>query len=220
MCGIYGSFDVNKFEVLDQANRSRGNFASGIYYSDGKNYDFQKTEGCFDWNEIKLENGFVYLGHNQAPTSSERRWREHNSHPFVRENWIVAHNGVLTNFNELKKDYIPDHENIVDSSIIPALLVYFEKKTGNCTSQEKEQDIIKTVLPLLEGTYGLWIVNIRTLNVYVARQGSTLFYDDNSFSSIKGDTFKEVKEGVLYKFSKKGMIKVGDYQIKSPFFTV
>lgn len=162
----------------------------------------------------------MYLGHNQAPTSSERKWKEHNSHPFVRENWIVAHNGVLTNFDKLKNEYVPDHENIVDSSIIPALLHFFESRAGHCTSQEKEQDIIKTVLPLLEGTYGLWIVNIRTLNVYLARQGSTLFYDDDSFSSIQGKDYKEIKEGSLYRFSKKGITKVGEYQVKSPFFTI
>lgn len=218
MCGIYGSINVSKFEVLDQANRQRGNFATGIYYSDGKSYDFQKTEGSFNWDKIKLEDGLIYLGHNQAPTSTERIWKEHNSHPFVRDNWIVAHNGVLTNFEDLKKQYIPDHDNVVDSSIIPALLLHFEKRSDNCTSQEKEQAIIKTVLELLEGTFGLWIVNIRTLNIYLARQGSTLFYDQNSFSSVKGDTYKEIEEGTLYRFSaKKGIFKVGNFNVKSPF---
>ena len=217
MCGIYGSTKVSKFEVLDQVNRQRGNFASSIYYSDGKSYDFQKTEGSFNWDKIPLEEGLVYLGHNQAPTSTERVWKEHNSHPFVRENWIVAHNGVLTNFETLKKEYIPDHENVVDSSIIPALLLMFEKKADNCTSQEKEQNIIKMVLELLEGTFGVWIVNLKTLNVYIARQGSTLFYDHNSFSSVKGTDFKEVEEGSLYRFSKKGITKVGTFKSKSPF---
>jgi glucosamine--fructose-6-phosphate aminotransferase (isomerizing) len=217
MCGIYGSTKVSKFEILDQANRQRGNFASGIYYSDGKSYDFQKTEGSFNWNKIPLEEGLVYLGHNQAPTSTERVFKEHNSHPFVRDNWIVAHNGVLTNFEELKRDYIPDHENVVDSSIIPALLLMFEQKADDCTSQEKEQNVIKTVLELLEGTFGLWIVNLRTLNIYITRQGSTLFYDHNSFSSVKGTDFKEIEEGSLYRFNKKGVTKVGTFKSKSPF---
>ncbi len=221
MCGVYGALQPSKFEILDHVNRVRGNFASGVFYTNGKNYDWQKTQDCFDWNKIKLDESYIHLGHNQAPTSSERLWKEHNSHPFVKDNWIVAHNGVLTNFQELKKQYLPEHENIVDSSIIPALLHYFENKSGwSCSSQEKEQLIIKETLPLLEGTYGVWIANIKTLNMYIARQGSTLFYDDNSFSSVKGTNYEEVKEGTLYRFSKKGVTKVGEFACKSPFFTL
>ena len=217
MCGIYGSTSASKFEILDQVNRVRGNFASGLFYHDNNNYDFHKTEGSFNWDNIKLPEGFVFLGHNQAPTSTERTWREHNSHPFVRENWVVAHNGVLTNFDKLKKDYLPEHENVVDSSIIPALLVHFEKTFDKANTVEKEINLISYVLELLEGTFGLWIVNTKTLNVYIARQGSTLFYDKNSFSSTKGQEFKEVKEGVIYKFGSKSIKSVGNFKVKSPF---
>lgn len=217
MCGIYGSTSASKFEILDQVNRQRGNFASGLFYHNNENYDYQKTEGCFDWNNIKLPEGFMYLGHNQAPTSTERVWREHNCHPFVQDNWIVAHNGVLTNFENLKKDYLPNHENIVDSSIIPALLAHFEKTFDNANTIEKENQLIGYVLELLQGTFGLWIANINTLNVYLARQGSTLFYDKNSFSSTKGTDFKEIKEGVIYKFNSKGIKSSGSFKVKSPF---
>jgi len=217
MCGIFGSIDASKFEVLDRVNRVRGNFASGILYFDNKMFDIQKTEGSFDWDEIDLPNGLTYLGHNQAPTSTERVWREHNCHPFITENWVVAHNGVLTNFDKLKVNFIPNHENIVDSSIIPALLAHFEKTFDKASTIEKEVQLISYVLELLQGTFGLWIVNTNTFNVYLARQGSTLFYDKNSFSSAKGEDFKEIKEGVLYKFTKRGIKPAGEFKAKSPF---
>lgn len=217
MCGIFGSFNTSKFEILDRVNQQRGNFASGLFYHDYQNYDYQKIEGNFNWDKIKLPDGFVYLGHNQAPTSSARVWKEHNSHPFVYDNWVVAHNGVLTNFDKLKQDYLPTHENIVDSSIIPALLSHFEKTFDKANTVEKECHLIGYVLDLLEGTFGLWIVNIDTLNVYVARQGSTLFYDKNSFSSVKGEDFTEITEGVIYKFGKKGIKPSGNFKTKSPF---
>ena len=210
MCGIFGSFNASKFEVLDQANRQRGNFASGLLYHDGSNYDIQRTEGSFNWDNIKLPDGFIYLGHNQAPTSTERVWREHNCHPFVAKDWVVAHNGVLTNFDKLKRDYLPEHSNAVDSSIISALLSHFEKDYD-------EVSLVGHVLTLLEGTFGVWIVNSKTLNVYIARQGSTLFYDKNSFSSVKGNDMKDIKEGVVYKFNKKGVKAVGNFSTKSPF---
>ena len=128
MCGIYGARLTSKFEILDEVNKQRGNFASGLFYTDGETYDIQRTEGGFDWNKIKLPEGFIYLGHNQAPTSTERTWKQHNCHPFERNNWVVAHNGVLTNFDALKREYIPDHDNLVDTSIIPALLDLHEKR--------------------------------------------------------------------------------------------
>jgi len=217
MCGIYGSIDASKFEILDQVNKVRGNFASGLFYHDNNNYDFHRTEGSFDWDSITLPDGFVFLGHNQAPTSTERAWREHNSHPFVKDNWVVAHNGVLTNFDDLKKDYLPEHENCVDSSIIPALLSHFEKTFDKANTVEKEVQLIAYVLELLQGTFGLWIVNTNTLNIYLARQGSTLFYDKNSFSSAKGVDYKEIKEGAIYKFGSKSIKSVGGFKVKSPF---
>jgi len=203
--------------VLDTVNKVRGNFASGIYYYNGNEYDYQKTEGSFDWNKIELPKGFTFLGHNQAPTSNERQWKEHNCHPFVYDNWVVAHNGVLTNFSQLKNDYIPDHANLVDSSIIPALLVHFEKTFDEANTKEKELNLISYVLELLEGTFGLWIVNLKTMNIYLARQGSTLFFDKNSFSSAKGKGYKELKEGVIYKFNRRGVIPVEKFKVKSPF---
>jgi glucosamine--fructose-6-phosphate aminotransferase (isomerizing) len=219
MCGIFGSFNASKFEILDQANKVRGSFASGLLYHNGKEYDIQKTEGSFNWNKIKLQsdNGLIYLGHNQAPTSSARVWKEHNSHPFVSNNWVVAHNGVLTNFEQLKKDHLPDHENVVDSSVIPALLSNFEKMFDKADTIQNEVLLISYVLELLQGTFGLWIVNMNTLDIFIARQGSTLFYDKNSFSSAKGTDYNEIKEGVIYKFNKKGCKPVGDFKSQSPF---
>jgi glucosamine 6-phosphate synthetase-like amidotransferase/phosphosugar isomerase protein len=220
MCGIFGSNNTSKFEILDQANKKRGNFSSGIFYHNDKEHDFQKTDGSFNWDEIKLPPEFTYLGHNQAPTSTERVWREHNCHPFVNNNWVVAHNGVLTNFDDLKKNLQPDHNNPVDSSIIPALLVHFEKNFDKANTIEKETELICYVLELLEGTFGLWIVNTTTLNIYIARQGSTLFYDKNSFSSVKGNGYKEIKEGTLYKFNKKGVKPIKQFEVKSPFLEI
>lgn len=220
MCGIFGAISASKFEILDQVNKTRGDFASSFLYHNGSKFDIQKRENSFDWNEIKLPNGLIYLGHNQAPTSSQRKWREHTSHPFVTNNWVVAHNGVLTNFDKLKKEYLPEHENIVDSSIIPALLSHFEKKFDVVNNVEKETNLIGYVLDLIEGTFGLWIVNLKTLTVYIVRQGSTLFYDKNSFSSVKGKDYKEIKEGVIYSFTEKGIKTQGKFKVKSPFLVL
>ena len=55
MCGIFCSNDLNTFEVLEQANRKRGNFSTGFFYCYNKaNYKILRTEGVFDFNEKTL----------------------------------------------------------------------------------------------------------------------------------------------------------------------
>lgn len=223
MCGIYGSNNLSTFEVLEQANRKRGNFSFGMFYCYNKaNYKIIKNEGSADWDKTKLPEGkgFLYLGHNQAPTETGRKWRKTSSHPFLHGDWIVAHNGVITNFNELIKEYVPSHKCRVDSSIIPAMLAEIEYKHGPCEDIESEIQNILFTIERLKGTFALWIVHIKTMNIYIARQGSTLFYKDSNISSIRGCDYKEVKEGILYNYSLEGLTPIDGFIADSPFLTL
>lgn len=225
MCGIYASTDLTTFEVLEQANRARGNFSTGILHiHKNTTCSINKYQGGVDWIETKLpydkEGGYIYLGHNQAPTSSVRDWKDETSHPFWNGDWVVAHNGVLTNFDELIYDYIEWHDIPVDSSIIPALLDDYEYRFGPCNDVESEIKNIEFVTDKLKGTFAIWIVNMKTKNVYIARQGSTLFYKNTNISSIKGEGYKEVKEGVIYAYTTEGLVEKGTFTTKSPFFTL
>ena len=223
MCGIYCSNDLTSFEVLQEANKKRGNFSTGIFYCYNKaNYNVIKEKDTINWNKTKIPNekGHLYLGHNQAPTETGREWDEVTSHPFWVGDWIVAHNGVLTNYEELIDEYIPMHDNPVDSSIIPALLDEFEYTHGPCEDAETEVQNILYTIEKLKGTFALWIVNIKTMNIYIARQGSTLFYKDANISSIKGQGYKEVLQGVLYNYSYEGLTELDGFVYDSPFLTL
>tara|TARA_R110002012_G_scaffold64160_2_gene168713 strand:+ start:178 stop:849 length:672 start_codon:yes stop_codon:yes gene_type:complete len=223
MCGIYCSNDLSTFEILEQVNRKRGNFSTGIFYCyNNANYKIKRFEGAIDFNKTILpkEEGFLYLGHNQAPTEAGRLYDEWNSHPFQYGDWVVAHNGVITNFHELADEDLPMHDSIVDSSVIPALLDYNEYKFGPIETPAAEIESILYVLEKLQGTYAVWIINIKTMNIYIARQGSTLFYRGSNVSSIRGKRYREVKEGVLYNYSYEGLTKVEEYTTNSPFLTL
>ena len=43
------------------------------------------------------------LYHSRGPTVETKKFKEEDNHPFQSENWIVAHNGIISNFNELHK---------------------------------------------------------------------------------------------------------------------
>lgn len=225
MCGIYCSDDINTFEVLGEANQSRGNFATGLLYVTGdgnQRWGIERSEGSICIGDMNIPKDCkLLLGHNQAPTSSERDFRPETSHPFEVGDWVVAHNGVLTNFKELQQECRVTPKNPVDSYIIPYLL------SGNDFNDGPSEDIVEgeiknitKVLQRLEGTYAVWMYNTWSKNLYIARQGSTLFYKGTHVSSIKGNDYTEVAEGTIYKYEPTGYEAASTFKYSSPFLTL
>ena len=219
MCAIVGSSNTSKFEVLYQANLPRGNFASGLI---GLNREgdqmILKKKGTIDFDEVQLDDSNNYfVGHVQAPTSSKRSWSYDTSHPFESLSWSVVHNGILTNYKEIRSKHVDWDVNPVDTAVIPNLLQHFtEECDGECPAHET----IKRVLNMLEGTFALCMVDTDSNDVYIARQGSVLHYNDNGdFSTLGGDGFKMVPEGTILMLRDfKGWEVVDHFEInKSPF---
>ena len=222
MCSIFGSFDRNLYEILLQGNADRGTFAYSqcIYGKHAVPFHISKFDKVLSPDKIPSNSkNIFYFGHCQAPTSSCRGWSEETSHPFVCNDWIVAHNGVLTNYQRLA-----DQNNFrirVDTNIIPLLL---DKHSINAASDPVDNvEALRTVLPKLKGTYALWIINRKTNRAFIVRQGSTLFgsVSTGSFSSTecKSKGWAEIPEGVVYEidFKKEKLIEVLKLQADSPF---
>lgn len=180
--------------------------------------DLNKREKIqVDNTKIKITDFSFYLGHTQAPTSSQREFNVKTSHPFKSGYWTVAHNGVLTNYDELaRKIKNKNSFNVVDSSLIPALLNQYSKKEDN------EIKIITKVLSMLKGTFGLWIHCSFSSNVYLARSGSTLYGNllTNDFSSLPNKGLTPLQEGICYMVTHEGLTQVDEFQNNSPFFTL
>ena len=209
------------YDVLLEANKVRGSFAYGhcIYGKSKTPYHIGKFKTAPKPESIKEQKGNIfYFGHCQAPTSASRTWNEDNSHPFYSEDWIVAHNGVLSNFDDLQENFNPGKKNLlVDTSIIPLMLQ---------AAGDNVENALKTVLERLEGTFGLWIINTKHNRAFIVRQGSTLFANPNtgSFCSLecKSDGWIEVPEGYIYEidYSKKRLQPIDKFKTKSPFLFV
>jgi len=200
MCAIFGTKNKEQFDSLYKLNHKRGRFAFSAVFrnNDGK---FMTIKGR---EYIKpLNNAKYILAHDQAPTSSVRLYDHRTSHPFVYGDWVVAHNGVLTNHKELLKEHNCD----VDSSYIPALLNRETK--GEVTS-------IENVCSVLEGTFACWIVNRSSGNIYLVKQGSTLFFDGNTFSSVKFEGSISLRDGVVY-LIEDTIAPIGKFKSNNPF---
>ncbi len=218
MCGIFGSTKLNKFERLYCKNKQRGDFAYGfIYFKTNGEMHTRRGDGtCMLSNEYTWKHKSVYdkfLGHTQAPTSSERDYHPDTSHPFECGNFIVAHNGVLENHLTLAADHRIPVDNIkVDSQIIPMLLD--DLYVGS------DVMAIKEVCSLLRGIFSCWIFCKTTKLIYVVRSGCTLYTDKDmtSFSSLEfGDVKNELDAGVIYCYTSEGLTSVDTFSTDNPF---
>jgi glucosamine 6-phosphate synthetase-like amidotransferase/phosphosugar isomerase protein len=220
MCGIAGSYNTSMFEVLMEANSTRGDFASGIVQLKKKTgHETYKREGLVDFNKDLILDPLkkYYIGHAQAPTSGQRSWQYDTSHPFFSLDWCIMHNGVLTNDEFIRKEQLSWDENPVDTSLIVNLLQEYTSKTSTLKVDEQRK-VIKKVLEQLEGTFGLVMVYLPTNAMYLARQGSVLHIDKKgNFSSVKGKTFRLIPEGSIYKIGRSSWERVGGFKTNSPF---
>ena len=220
MCAIFGSFNTSMFEVLYEANKQRGNFASSIVSLSDDDQFIRKKKGDINFDKYTYQpRTNYYLGHVQAPTSSMRAYNYDTSHPFETISWLVSHNGVLTNHKKLNTMYNLD--TIVDTQVIVQILEYFtdrEHKKGKIIVNAKK--IIKKTLEQLSGTYALSIIFCDTNEVFLARSGSLLHYNNSGdYSTLGGEGLKEVPEGVILKLNNKTRRwnKVCEFKHDSPF---
>jgi glucosamine--fructose-6-phosphate aminotransferase (isomerizing) len=218
MCAIIATKSASMLEVLYEGNKDRGNFASSIIsLLSGNKQQIHKVSGQIDFNKTTLKSNSQYLiGHLQAPTSAKRVWSKHTSHPFESKRWCVVHNGVLNNWEEIRAKHIDWDVNPVDTAIIPNLLEYIDAESNN---ELPAHEIIKHTLACLEGTFALCIVDKQTNDVYIARQGSILHYNDNGdVSSLEGKGFKVLPEGIIMKLEDfSNWVVVDTFKTNSPF---
>jgi glucosamine 6-phosphate synthetase-like amidotransferase/phosphosugar isomerase protein len=220
MCAIFGSFNTSMFEVLYEANKQRGNFASSIVSLSKDDQFIKKKKGDIDFDKYTHQpKTNYYLGHVQAPTSSMRAYSYDTSHPFESISWLVSHNGVLTNHKKLNSLY--GLKTRVDTETIVSVLEYLthkEHKKGKVIVNPAK--IIKKTLEKLSGTFALSIVFCDTNEVFLARSGSLLHYNNNGdYSTLTGEGLKELPEGVLVKLNNKThrWNKVSEFKHDSPF---
>lgn len=242
MCGIFGSFNFRRFERLYDENKQRGNFAVGTMYVGtlkdaapgiAKNTWLRKKDGVVDLKDhYTFQKDYdQFLGHTQAPTSSNRSYSPATTHPFDSVHYMVAHNGVLENHKALGASILEGwwRADCVDSEVIPGLLsinVEFDESILMSHEQEegKTEDVltIEKTCNMLKGTFGCWIYSKLTGDTFIVRNGSTLFgnIETGDFSSafVPGICEQELKQGVVYCVTKEGLAECGQFETSSPFF--
>ena len=208
MCGIVGYVgDRDATEVLIKGLKRleyRGYDSAGIALM-GDNLIVQKGKG----KVINLEKasksqnltGRVGIGHTRWATHGEPN--DINSHPHLSETGKIAvvHNGIIENYNTLKKQLIDrgrTFQSQTDTEIVAQLIEEIYTKSKGVTFEQA----VRLALKQIVGTYGLAILNVETPDeIYIARKGSPLLLgigDNEMFIASDASPIVEYTNKVVY----------------------
>ena len=176
MCAIFGFLDYGKkvsantlkklIRALSVAAESRGTDATGIsYVNNGNIVTFKKAKPA---HKVKLyfpRDTTAVIGHARFTTQGSEK-NNYNNHPFEgttsNHTFALAHNGVLYNDKELRKEkLLPDTSIETDSYIAVQLL-----ENENIV----DSNSIKTMAETVQGSFVF-----------------TILRDDNTLFLVKGD---------------------------------
>jgi len=237
MCGIVGVIGNNKttdillngLEKLEY----RGYDSAGIYVNNQNGKDFLVKEvGKIS----KLENavtedvqGVVGIGHT--------RWATHgkptieNAHPHFSEDnrFYLVHNGVLTNYEALKNEYLSDvdFKSQTDTEVAVQLVDHFAKEGMD------GEAAFRKALSLIEGSYAFAMVDKKQPDrIFVAKNKSPLLIGlGNGFNVICSDAmamldqtheFVEIHDGevVILEKGSVNISKLDGTPVKRDSYTV
>ena len=213
MCGIIGilkntkNVDMHIFDFLLISLtqlQNRGYDSSGICLVNNDDFILQKyassdtIDSLDKLKNLKSENGennaninvkdaciHIGMGHNRWATHGPKN--DINAHPHISNNGkiVIVHNGIIENFNELKKFLLEKDYKFysgTDTEIIANLLEYYSKLEQDNNDEGNFMNVIQKTIHVLSGTYGLIILNKDEINkMYCVRNGSPLLlgYNDD-----------------------------------------
>jgi glutamine---fructose-6-phosphate transaminase (isomerizing) len=178
MCGIAGYIGKRQAEpiLMDCLSRLeyRGYDSSGIAVRENdRNNDIQVYKDAIRVAELQKSspklNGNAGIAHT--------RWSTHgspsllNAHPHLdcSGRFAVVHNGIITNYQEIKQQLIDEGHRIVsetDTEVIPHLIEKFYK--GNL------EDAVRLAIKVLKGSYAIVVLCKDEPKLVVAKIGSPL----------------------------------------------
>jgi amidophosphoribosyltransferase len=163
-CGVFGIYSLkgNIAEFIFyglQALQHRGQESAGIAVSDGENILIFKDLGLvsqvFSEQNLAPLQGSIGIGHTRYSTTGRNVWK--NSQPHYRmfrdEVFAIAHNGNLTNTEELRKEQMKKgvrFETTTDTEIIASLI----ENSG----KDNIEDAVEEAIGKIKGSYSLVIL--------------------------------------------------------------
>jgi glucosamine 6-phosphate synthetase-like amidotransferase/phosphosugar isomerase protein len=169
MCGITGYITTKPNtageakEILKKllvSSSQRGTDATGISFVKDNRIVILKDDKPADkfilsnkYRELMAENNpEILIAHTRAATKGNAK-DNNNNHPIQAGSLAMAHNGIISNDDEVFKNFRLNRAGEVDSEAIIAIIAHYKKKT--LTTREAIQKGIKQI----RGSMALAIIN-------------------------------------------------------------
>jgi glutamine---fructose-6-phosphate transaminase (isomerizing) len=208
MCGIVGYIGYGEaYPIIIKGLKRleyRGYDSAGIVLYDGKDLKLSKTKGkVSDLEEKSKEittNGTIGMGHT--------RWATHgvpndvNSHPHLSNsgNLAIIHNGIIENYDPLKKELIKrgyTFKSDTDTEVLVNLIEDVQKK-----DKLKLGKAVQIALNQVVGAYAICVFDKQNPDeIVVARLGSPLAIGigkDEFFIASDASPFIEYTSNAIY----------------------
>ncbi|MBR3447780.1 MAG: class II glutamine amidotransferase [Oscillospiraceae bacterium] len=242
MCALFGLLDYGKrvpwkvlqkmVQALANASEVRGNHAAGIAYNKADTLTIYKRPKPAQKLHFRIPQGTsAVLGHTRLTTQGDQKFNQ-NNHPFrghAGADFALAHNGVLYNDDQLRRQLnLPDTQIETDSYIAVQLI----ESQKNLTF-----DSLRYMAETVRGYFTFTLLD-RADNLYFVKGESPLYlihfpflglYAYSSTKEIMSAAFKQlsvkfppyeviaVNEGELLRIAPDGRITRDRYTVHEDY---
>ncbi len=180
MCGIIGAIHMkgNVASLLRQSLKRleyRGYDSSGIATAANGILHIKKDKGKIDDIHQRLNfdtlPGNIGIGHTRWATHGPPSKANAHPHTDCLNHLAVVHNGIIENYQELRENLVENGHQIrseTDTEVIPHLIEHALHQTSRL------DHAVAQVLPQLEGSYAIVVMEAHRNELVAARQESPL----------------------------------------------
>ena len=240
MCSLFGWLDYKEIvpdrlkrkltQALANAAEERGTDAAGIsYINEGKVIIYKRPKPAHKLHFNPPEGTRAVMGHTRMTTQGDGK-HNYNNHPFPGlaggTSFAFAHNGVLWNDKELRKDkFIPDTHIETDSyaacQLIEAqqkldfesLRYMAETVEGNFTFSVLDN---RNNLYIIKGSNPMCLLHFPVLGMYVYASTESIMKNALNRVGLHKFAYERIQtdEGDILRIDKTGVIERAEFEPK------
>ena len=238
MCSLFGWLDYQGIvpyrikkkltQALANAAEERGTDAAGISYVHGKDVViFKRPKPAHKLHFSIPEGTMAVMGHTRMTTQGDEK-HNYNNHPFPglagETSFAFAHNGVLWNDKELKKEkQLPDTHIETDSYVAVQLLQQSDKLDFDSLkdmAETVEGNFTFTVLDqnnnlyIIKGSNPMCLLHFPALGIYVYASTESIMKNALKCMGLHKFAYERVQtdEGDILRIDKTGVIERTEFE--------
>ena len=238
MCSLFGWLDYQGIvpyrvkkkltQALANAAEERGTDAAGISYVHGKDVViFKRPKPAHKLHFSIAEGTMAVMGHTRMTTQGDEK-HNYNNHPFPgvagETSFAFAHNGVLWNDKELRKEkQLPDTHIETDSYVAVQLLQRSDKLDFNSLKEMAETvegNFTFTVLDdsnslyIIKGLNPMCLLHFKDIGLYVYASTESIMKNALKRVGLHKFAYERVQtdEGDILRINKTGVIERAEFE--------